>query len=141
MTTNGFIVSEQFFQVLFVYLDHPLIVGCTLTILVIYYKYSQRSRSQTKPEERLDTEDKRDLGLLTTSRMTDVKKPNMLESYTQTYEKPGETSNYQLTEREELLKQQRFGDFASFILSEVEYITSPKPSECQTLLRNLASEC
>jgi len=62
--SEGFIVSEQFFQVLFIYLDHPLIVGCTLTILVIYYKYSQRSRTQVKPNERLDTKDKKDLGLL-----------------------------------------------------------------------------
>lgn len=130
MLSQGFIVSEQFFQVLFIYLDQPLIVGCTLTILVIYYKYSQRSRTQVKPDERLDTEDKKDLGLLASSK-TEAK-PYMIESYTESLEKPTDTSNYLVTDREELFKQQRFGDFASFILSEVEMIstTGKPPTDC-----------
>lgn len=130
MLSQGFIVSEQFFQVLFIYLDQPLIVGCTLTILVIYYKYSQRSRTQVKPDERLDTEDKKDLGLLASSK-TETK-PYMIESYTESLEKPADTSNYLVTDWEELFKQQRFGDFASFILSEVEMIstTGKPPTDC-----------
>lgn len=130
MLSQGFIVSEQFFQVLFIYLDQPLIVGCTLTILVIYYKYSQRGRTQVKPDERLDTEDKKDLGLLASSK-TEAK-PYMIESYTESLEKPTDTSNYLVTDREELFKQQRFGDFASFILSEVEMIstTGKPPTDC-----------
>jgi len=56
----------------------------------------------------------------------------MIESYTECLEKPADTSNYLLTDREELFKQQRFGDFASFILSEVDHqvTTGKAPTDC-----------
>ena len=42
ISTDGFISSEELFTLLFIYLDQPLILGCTLTILAVYYKVHRK---------------------------------------------------------------------------------------------------
>lgn len=53
---------ELVFILFFTFLDQPLIVGTTLTIIVIYYKLGQKKKEKkvpliSAPEDQMDTEE------------------------------------------------------------------------------------
>lgn len=49
-TTPSFYKIETFLTVLFLYLDQPLIVGATLTIVAVYYRVSVKRYQRDNPE-------------------------------------------------------------------------------------------
>ncbi|TNV85088.1 hypothetical protein FGO68_gene11437 [Halteria grandinella] len=142
--TDSFKKAEAFFTVTFLYLDQPLIVGCSLTILTVYYKLGKKKYSAQIIREDTETRNikglmlqQSDVHLHSTLVKQDSFQANTLPNHkpvnyietTQRPLSPQETDGgYLKTRGGELYDQQGFGAFASFILSEIRLDESSEPS-------------